>query len=100
MTDTCPDKGLGQDNLTCWTSYGDEPVDETINIIDWLKSEMMDGLDHEYAHSVLGPFIFGYTDGVPNFLVQRNVNNKRWEVVGKPEWSADNAKGIVDERAK
>lgn len=89
MTHVCPDGGAG-----CWEPLKDLAKD--MDVKEWLKAEMIDGLDHEYAHSVMGPAIFGFDDNeVPNFEVFRNENNYRWDVRAKPEYKPADLIGLI-----
>jgi hypothetical protein len=81
MRVACPDQKPGEE-LKCWKSSRDELPEEG-DIIGFLKKEMVDGMDHAYAHEVLGPAIFGDDEnGVPAFYVYRGVGGS-WLVQGK-----------------
>lgn len=68
----CPDGGED-----CWEPL--KGLSEDMDVREWLKAEMLDGLDHETAHLVMGPAIFGHDEnGVPLFEVYRDPNNKQW----------------------
>lgn len=91
----CPDSPVGAER-DCWKSKEDDEPAEGVDIIAWLKAEMLDGLDHEFAHDALGPAIFGtQEDGTPNFEVYRNATNKTWCVRAKSDFKPAEMRGII-----
>lgn len=78
---------------TCWVGRNGDP-DDGVDIISWLKDEMLDGISHACAHEVDGPSIFGFDEnGVPNFEVYRPTP-RSWGVRARPGWKPANIEGF------
>lgn len=90
MSIVCPDGGDG-----CWEPLKD--LTEDMDIRAWLRAEMIDGLDHEYSHLVLGPAIFGFDENdIPLFEVYRDPNNQKWCVRAKIGYEPQQLTGIIE----
>lgn len=77
----CPDSRPNKDHVSCWVP---RIQPEDIDVVEWLKQEMMDGLEHQLCHEVYGPMLYGLDeDGMPLYHVFRHPGTGTWMVKGK-----------------
>lgn len=88
--DSHPDDFEGRD---CWTEL---EMPQGMSVVDWIKVELKDGLEHELMHAVTGPAIYGCEeDGTPRFEVFRDEANQ-WSIRSKPDYSPAKISGLFN----